>query len=307
MSRGNRRKGSPLVIMLGLLLTAAVGLAGFLMYKGKNMSNTEGLPSCSSLTIWSHRGHTDANAQVHQGSCSHTITVLQGQGIRHFDIDVLISTGVTMVAHPAELDPVKASSFLRSPCSETPLKEYIRLMKVIMGPTGFFVSLEPKADWNNDNPAFAQPEELVKSMVDIMEEHELPKQHCGFILDETQWDQLPDELQERIEKVCSSTAYPLPHELPNYASINDIAQLPAHYRVLMPSREHFGGFDQPSPFLEQHATTFNVLWVVDDFLKLRRALQLPNVHGVISNNPLKLVKDYKSICGTKYKVPMKLI
>lgn len=163
MGRGKTTKSSVLsrlLIMVGLFcLFAAVGLAGFLVYnKGKSMyySIVEGsFPSCPSFTIWSHRGHVDAQ-QVHQGSCAHTMTELHGQGIRHFDVDVLMAkNGVTVVAHPAELENPnnqKQATLLRSPCAEMPLKEYIRLLKVILGSTGFFVTVEPKADWNNDHP-----------------------------------------------------------------------------------------------------------------------------------------------------------
>jgi len=60
-------------------------------------------------------------------------------------------------------------------------------------------------------------------------------------------------------------------------------------------------------FLERHAHTYNAVRVVDDPADLIRALQLPNVRGVISNNPLKLLQEYENICGKPYNVPSKLI
>jgi hypothetical protein len=79
-------------------------------------------------------------------TCDHVLKELQANGIRHFDVDVLFYNGQSLVAHPTEMGH-NLGDFSPSPCSKIPLVMLIQKLKSFYGPQGFFLTLEPKSDW----------------------------------------------------------------------------------------------------------------------------------------------------------------
>jgi len=319
--------------------------------------------SCANdVTIWSHRAHLDAygatttTVKKDAATCESVLQTLFDHGIRHFDLDVLLNGEVTLMAHPSEMWPDTTTTsttttnheqevFVPSPCARLPLDVLLQHLQHICGSTGFFVSLEPKANWDllpavadavankNKNETtttskLAAPVNVIEHLLRVLQEQlpmEIPPPHCGLIMTESQWRRLPWDLQQRIEKVCASTAVVYSRSnLPRGKKRLDEVQPPAkHYRITMPALDHFRSDNTnhhhdedtmeyyqmlrdttTSHFLQHTATgTYNVLWMVDSPADLRQALSQPHVHGLISNNPVRLMDDYRELCRRPYQVP----
>lgn len=256
---------------------------------------------CNVVEIWSHRGHLDASApDMRDLTCDRVLMELEANGIRHLDVDVLYHEGQSVVAHPSEMGD-SLGEISPSPCSKIPLKEFIQKLKRYYGPGRFFLTMEPKSAWVGEGDFLAPPEDVVKGILKVLEEEPIPNLQCGIILQAWQLqDRRVSPLEYRIKQHCR-IALPLKRGDAPLSEIN----LPANkdVRLIMPSVELFGNADADK-FLKkskQQGLT-NVLWVVDTFSTLRKILLMRGVHGVISNNPVRLKRMYEQICRGKYSV-----
>lgn len=256
---------------------------------------------CNVVEIWSHRGHLDASdPDIRDWTCDRVLMELKANGIRHLDIDVLYHEGQSVVAHPSEMGD-NLGELSRSPCSKVPLKTFFQKLKRCYGPGRFFVTIEPKAAWMGEGDFLAPPEDAVKGILEVLEEVPIPNLHCGIILQGWQLqDRRVSPLEYRIKQHCR-IALPLKQ---SDAPLSEIV-LPANkeLRLIMPSVELFGNADGDR-FLKkskQQGLTI-VLWIVDTFSTMREILLMRGVHGVISNNPVRLKRMYEQICHGKYTV-----
>ena len=161
--------------------------------------------------------------------------------------------------------------------------------------------MEPKAAWVGEGIFLAPPEDVVEGILKVLEEEPIPNLQCGIILQGWQLqDRRVSPLEYRIKQHCR-IALPLRRGDAPLSEIN----LPADkdVKLIMPSVELFGNADGDR-FLKmsKHQGLTIVLWVVDTFSILRKVLFMRGVHGVISNNPVRLKRMYEQICHDKYTV-----
>jgi hypothetical protein len=257
---------------------------------------------CNVVQIWSHRGHLDSSApENRKWTCDHVLKELQTNGIRHFDVDVLFYNGQSMVAHPTEMGN-SLGDFSPSPCSKLPLAILIQKLKSYYGPEGFFLTIEPKSEWSNvrENGFLAPPSDVVSGILDVLEENPIPNQQCGIILQPWQLqDSRVAPLEYRIHKHCL-IATPLRLSDAPLSEMNFPADI---FKLSMPTIELFGNADGDWFLKEaQRHRLPVVLWVVDTADAMRTSLQMRGVHGIISNNPIRLKHMYEKICGGEYAV-----
>lgn len=247
------------------------------------------------VRIWSHRGHLDSSApESRDWTCDHVLATLQESGIRHFDIDILLFEGESVVAHPSEMSN-DLGNFSPSPCSKIPLKSFIQKLKQYYGPNGFFVTMEPKSAWMEEAEFLSPPQDVVSGILKVLEEEPIPHQHCGIILQSWQLkDTRVAPLEYRINQHCV-VSVPLKR---NDAPLSE-ANFPAVSKLIMPTLELFGGAADGDWFLRecQRHSSHVILWIVDTMESLQRSLRLKGVHGVISNHPVRLKRMYEDICN----------
>ena len=225
---------------------------------------------------------------------------LEANTIRHFDIDVLYYNGQMMVAHPTEMGD-NLGEFSPSPCSKMPLKMLIQQVKKYYGPDRFFITIEPKASWTEEGDFLASPEDVVNGILNVLDEEPIPNLNCGIILQTWQLQDIRvSPLEYRIHQHCS-ISLPLKH---NDAPLSDYHFPTDKFRLVMPSIELFGNADGNRFLIKSEQKGLRiVLWIVDTFSSLHMALHMQGVHGVISNNPVRLKDMYEQICHGKYTVP----
>lgn len=241
--------------------------------------------TCERVDIWSHRTHVDSGRYAL--GCRLSLELLRKSGIHHFDVDVLMQEpgSPLLLAHPSEVTSNPNTSFQRAPCSNMELRNFLALLKEIYSGEDFYLTMEPKANWPGqaENAVLGEPKVLLDQLL-----AELPslisKARCGIILSPDQLLALGQGYDQQIFRACQDLVYPL--------SIRSPFQLPptTPYTMFMPTIEHHQEMKSTS------STAPTVVWVVDDEQQLKRALELPNVKGIITNKPQQLQEMLQSMC-----------
>ncbi|EJK47891.1 hypothetical protein THAOC_33359 [Thalassiosira oceanica] len=146
--------------------------------------------SAGEFRVFSHRTFHDDGQSV-QPACRDSLERLRSIGVTHLDLDLVLAEeekdagreGVLVVAHPMEW---KRESSYYSPCANQKFDDLVGYLKDVYRDEDWFISLEPKASWNNSprelsDPALADsPSSILQVLLTKVRQHNL-KGHCAAI------------------------------------------------------------------------------------------------------------------------------
>ena len=300
-----------------ILLTCAaivlIGSSHLFNARGRHRCRLARALSAGEFRVFSHRAFHDSG-QSAQPSCRDSLERLRSVGVTHLDLDLVLgpepdddeadryrwvfdedADNELLVAHPMEY---KRESSYYSPCANQKFDDVVGYLKDVYGDEDWFISLEPKASWNNSPEELSDlaltsfPSDILQVLLDKVQEHNL-KGHCAAIVEIKQDERFQREtdrqmsLLEEIRRHC---------QLYRGIRLQDGAPTTMDgYDVLMPTIE----FHPSHPHNADHVSIpddisrKSIFWVVDSEADLDRAAEL-RPYGIVSNTPGRIVDIIKS-------------
>lgn len=252
--------------------------------------------------VGSHRSLVDSHTiQAEQPNCLEGLRQLNAHKIHYLDLDLIYDPAQQqlVVAHPMEFT---GATQLYSPCAKQPLETLLQLLEQAMPQSAWFVSLEPKANWERLPPEQLQasqsvlqaPMVVLEQTLMVVQKLNLQPSQCTLYIDATQIEPVETAIATKLSKYCSLA---LAMKRDNGEAAKRAARL-WHYDYLMPTIEYHpshpnyqatAGVDALRDV--QQSISKTVYWVVDTSEDLERTAQLQGYNGgIVSNRPLEMVR-----------------
>jgi hypothetical protein len=152
--------------------------------------------------VGSHRSLLGDSQLARPPSCMDALRLLNATKIHYLDLDLIYdpATERIVVAHPMEF---QGTTDFYSPCAKQPLETMLVLMKQAM-PT-YFVSLEPKADWDRDkgNPILKEPALLLQEIIRVMLKLNVRPNQCSLYVDFNKVLPAEEPLLDQLANHCT--------------------------------------------------------------------------------------------------------
>ena len=265
------------------------------------------------LTLFSHRSFIDAKAS-HQPSCREALLQLKKIDVNHLDIDLILSQDAIqkqklIVAHPTEY---KHELNNYSPCSNLEFDEFIAIVRDTyesensanpINPT-FFLSMEPKAAWDNtdvernDAALTNFPSDILRELLNAILNNNL-KGHCAVIVDirfhhnvdhhaQTHHDQNEIDIQKNfLNDMKEYCEYFISNRLSS-----GIPTTLTEFDKVMPTIEfhpHHPNNPFHNKFISKEILDESIFWMIDTEEDLHMVSEL-HPYGIVSNVPLQIYR-----------------
>jgi len=245
--------------------------------------------------VGSHRSLGDSK-QKHQPSCLEGLQQLYAHKIHYLDLDMIYdpSTDQIVIAHPMEF---QGTTDIYSPCAKTPLQELFPLLEQAMPQSAWFVSLEPKADWDRTQefPLLQEPVLVLEKTLMVLETLQIQPSQCTLYIDANKLQDPEKLVMEKLARHCTFSYAIRRHE---GFEAQKAVQLMS-YDYVMPTIEfspthpnHKATTGVESLRVVQETVRKAVYWIVDTAEDLERVATFRG-HGIVSNRPLFMVDMLK--------------
>ena len=251
--------------------------------------------------VGSHRSLVDSHwPQAQQPTCLEGLRQLYAHHVHYLDLDLIYDPThrQLVVAHPMEF---AGTTHVYSPCAKLPLETVLQLLDQAMPQSSWFVSLEPKADWDRTheaNSVLQEPMVLLEQTLAVVQRLKIQPAQCTYYIDANKVQPQEMTLVADIANHCSMA---LAMKRQDHGETLQKAEQLLHYEYLMPTIEFHPthpnylattGADSLRVVQQSIPNIQSVYWIVDTAQDLERVAQLrQGFHGgIVSNRPLEMVR-----------------
>jgi len=236
--------------------------------------------------------------QSSKNYCLWGLQQLYANKIHYLDLDLIYDRiqQVLVVAHPMEFTN---KTHIYSPCAKQPLETVLQLLDQAMPNREWFVSLEPKANWERQeqgiDSVLQEPMLSLQQILVVVQKIKLQPTQCTLIIDANQINDEEISLVTDLREHCS---FSLAMKGDNGMRAQEAAEV-WNYEYVMPSIEYHpkhanyaatAGVEVLRHIQEQFIPK-TIYWTVDTTEDLERVAQLQGFHGgIVSNRPIEMVR-----------------
>ena len=219
-------------------------------------------------------------------ACQQNYSSGSGYDLRSIDDDIVI-------AHPMEF---RGTADYFAPCAKLPLETVLKLLDQAMSQSSWFVSLEPKADWDRTKELelLQDPVIVLEHALSVLQKFRVQPAQCTLIVDMTKANPPEKLLLEKLSNHCSfAYAVRRGQGLDAQKAVQN-----QQYDYICPTIEFHPTHSnykattgaESLRALQQSGVVPNVVhWVVDTKEDLERVANF-RASGAISNRPLYMVE-----------------